>query len=508
MNNHRSVVVRLKSVSKRFGPVAALRDVDLVVASGRIMGLLGENGAGKSTLMKILYGLYSPDEGEIYIDGKAVRFRSPQDSILYGIGMVHQVSTLVPEFTGLENIVLGTREGRFQFSLTRERKKIQTLSAQFGLLFPLDQKVSALTAGEKQKIEIVRALYRGARVLILDEPTTSLVESEFVQLLTSLRRFVDGGVTVVFITHKIREVMAACDEVTVLRRGEVQGNLQRHEMTKDSLVKLMFMDRNIAVTESALPLIDHVDVALSLQPVLSFDGVSTSTLRDLSFQAYGGEIVGVAAVSGNGEKDFAELPINPKRITKGTASLMGSPINGWSTVDVLRQGVFYTPEDRNHEGVLNEGSIVENMLLGHHRDSRFTRWGHFVDWPRLRLDTEASVSAFNVATPDIDVAIRRLSGGNVQKTILARAFLRDPRLLIVHNPTSGLDISTVEFIFSRLEGSRQAGMAIVWVNEDLDELMMLSDRIVVLNKGRIHGTFVRGEFDKLAIGASMLGESA
>lgn len=503
-----SAIVYLKGVCKRFASVTALQDVDLVVTTGHIHGLLGENGAGKSTLMKILYGLYTPDEGELFIDGRAVRLRSPQDSILHGIGMVHQVSTLVPEFTALENIVLGTREGRLRFSLSRERDRITALSGEFGLSFPLDRKVGTLTAGEKQKIEIIRALYRGARVLILDEPTTSLVEHEFLQLLRSLRTFVERGVTVVFITHKIREVMAACDTVTVLRKGAVQGHLQKEEMSQDALVKLMFMDRDIAVTESALPKVERREVSRTPNPVLELHGVSTATLSTLDLAVHGGEILGIAAVSGNGEKDFAELLTNPVSITSGTMRLHGEEVQRCSTLELFRRGVFYTPEDRIHEAILNEGSVMENMLLGHQQDAEFRRPGGMVNWRAVRRSAEEAVRQFNVATPHVDLAIRRLSGGNIQKAILARAFMSNPKLLITHNPTSGLDIATVEFIFAQLEEYRRNGMAIVWVNEDLDELMILSDRIAVLHRGQINGIFTRDSFDKLAIGARMLGETA
>ena len=508
MTEKGTAVVYLKGVSKRFGSVAALQDVDLVVTAGQIHGLLGENGAGKSTLMKILYGLYHPDDGEVYIEGRQVRMRSPQDSIHQGIGMVHQVSTLVPDFTALENIVLGTREGRFRFSLAPEREKITALSREFGLRFPLDRKVSRLTAGEKQKIEIVRALYRGARVLILDEPTTSLVESEFLQLLTSLKIFVERGVTVVFITHKIREVMAACDTVTVLRKGAVQGHLRKDEMSQNSLVKLMFMDRDIDVTESALPKVHRQEVTPSPEPVFVLRNAGTDTLSGVNIDVYGGEILGIAAVSGNGEKDLAELFINPQRVSAGSILFDGEDVCRESTVGMFRRGVFYTPEDRIREGILNEGSIMQNVLLGHHTEGLFTRPLHFINWPAVRSAADEAVQKFNVDTPSVDLAIRRLSGGNIQKTVLARAFMGSPRLLVTHNPTSGLDIATVEFIFSQLEESRRAGMAIVWVNEDLDELMILSDRIAVLHEGTLTGLFNRRDFDKLTIGACMLGETA
>jgi simple sugar transport system ATP-binding protein len=316
-------LVSLQGVSKAFGEVVALDNVDFSVREGEIHGLLGENGAGKSTLMKILYGLYAPDEGVITMDGSTVEISSPYDSIQLGIGMVHQVSTLVPEFTALENIILGTKGEAFKLPLERERKHIRELSKEYGLTFPLDVKIVELSAGIKQKVEIVRALYRGAKVLILDEPTTSLVESEFQQLLESLQAFVKRGVTVIFITHKIREVMMACQTATVLRKGKVQGQLPKEEMSQEKLVKLMFIEKDIDVNESALPTVSVPKVERSQSPVLSMRNVNvtggeeTPGLTDISLDVYGGEIVGVAAVSGNGEKEIAEIVVQPREMSSG-----------------------------------------------------------------------------------------------------------------------------------------------------------------------------------------------
>ncbi len=509
-SRHSPAVVYLKGVTKRFGEVAALSDVDFVVTQGEIHGLLGENGAGKSTLMKILYGLYHPDEGELYLEGRPCRLRSPHDSIGHGIGMVHQVSTLVPEFTAVENIILGAPGHPFRLPIAEARRRVEELSDSFGLVFPLDARVGTLSAGIKQKVEIVRALYRGARILILDEPTTSLVESEFRSLLESLRQFVANGLTVVFITHKIREVMEACNVVTVLRRGEVQGRIEGGEMEKNALVQLMFAERTIEVTDSALPTVERIEIKRSPEPVLSFVNASTATghsgvgLSDLSLEVHGGEILGITAVSGNGENDLAELAINPTRLISGDIRLEGKSMHDATTLDMFARGVSYTPEDRIREGILNDGSIAFNMLLGHHRNQRYVRNG-FVDWSAVRDAATRQVKAFNVATPSIDLAIRRLSGGNIQKSILARAFLDEVRLLVTHNPTSGLDIATVEAIFQHLEARRRSGTAILWINEDLDELMIMSDRIAVLHNGRINGIFERESFDKYAIGLAMLG---
>ena len=512
-----SAFVECRNIFKSFGGVRALDDVSLSVDRGEVRGLLGENGAGKSTLMKILYGLYSPDTGSIVVDGTSVAIRAPVDSIRLGIGMVHQVSTLVPEFTAIENIVMGTDGDPFRLPLTKTKKRIAQLTDEFGLSFPPDTRVKTLSAGVKQKVEIARALFRGAELLILDEPTTSLVESEFRQLLASLNALVARGVTVIFITHKMREVMEACHSVTVLRKGRVQSSIGREEMTTERLVKLMFTEQDIAVTESALPQIEVGSTERTRDPVLRLTSVHTGSdrdgadvtgnLTDVTLDVHGGEIVGVAAVSGNGERQLAEIVVHPRMISHGRIEINGESLAGRSTLDVFSRGVAFTPEDRAREGILTEGTITENVLLGHHGEARFTRKG-IVDWRSVHVAAKETIRRFRVDTPDENLPIRRLSGGNIQKVIMGRALLSEPRLLVTHNPTSGLDFSTVEFIFRQLVALRAAGGAVLWINEDLDELMMLSDRIAVLHRGTIAGVFNRDEFDKYQIGLRMIGGEA
>lgn len=509
MNNNN--FVELKNIRKVFGPVVALDDVNFSVLKGEIHGLLGENGAGKSTLMNILYGLYRPDKGEVYIEGKKVSISSPYDSIKLGIGMVHQVSTLVPQFNAIENIILGTEKNKFELKLHEEIEKIEKLSKELGLLFPFNVKVKDLPAGIKQKIEIVRALYRGAKLLILDEPTTSLVESEFKELLKTLKSLVNKGLTIIFITHKMREVLEACDRVTILRKGKVQGVLNRNQMTTESIVKMMFIEKDIKITENALPKVDLPDVRKSSKPILELKNVFVEPseksvgLKNVSFELYGGEILGVSAVSGNGEKDLAEVIINPKKIKSGEIFIDGDRINNLSTLEVFSKGVFYTPEDRIKEGILPEGNLKENILLGHHYEEKFIRNKLFIDWSKTEEITRDLINKFNVYAPSEEIAIRRLSGGNIQKVIMSRAFVNPIKLLVTHNPTSGLDFSTVEFIFKKLVEKRIEGSGILWIAEDLDELMILSDRILVLYKGEIRGIFNRNEFDKYKIGLLMIG---
>ena len=508
---NREFFVELKNIRKVFGSVVALDNVNFSVYKGEIHGLLGENGAGKSTLMNILYGLYTPDKGEIFIEGKKVKINSPYDSIKLGIGMVHQVSTLVPQFNAIENIILGTEKNKYKLKIEEEKDKIKNLSNELGLNFPLDIKVKDLSAGIKQKIEIARALFRGAKLLILDEPTTSLVESEFRDLLKTLKSLVSKGVTIIFITHKMREVNEACERVTILRKGKVQGILNKDEMTTENIVKMMFIEKDIKVTESALPKVDLPPSKKSEKPILVLKNVFVESteksvgLKNISFDVYGGEIVGVAAVSGNGEKDLAEVVIKPKRIKSGEIFIDGEKINGLSTIEVFNKGVFYTPEDRVKEGILPEGNLKENTLLGHHYEEQFLNKNLFLKWNRIKEVTSDVIRRFNVYAPSEEISIRRLSGGNIQKVIMGRAFVNPIKLLVTHNPTSGLDVSTVEFIFKKLVDTRDEGSAVLWIGEDLDELMILSDRIIVLYKGELRGIFNRDEFDKYKIGLLMIG---
>ena len=506
------MIAELKGIGKSFGGIMALDNVDFTVRKGGIHGLLGENGAGKTTLMNILFGYYRADHGEIHFLGQKVMIHSPHDAIRMGIGMVHQLSTLVPEFSAVENIVLGTKERRLSLRLEKECRGIQELSGKLGLEFPLNTKVKNLPAGVKQKVEIIRALYKSARLIILDEPTTYLVESEFHQLLQSVRILVEQGITFIFITHKIREVLEACDTVTVLRKGRVEGSLERKELEPESLVRMMFVEKQIRINENALPKILLPERTRAAEPVLSLRDVCVAAggqgvgLDHVSFDVYGGEILGIASVSGNGEKQLVKVTVCPAGIKKGDILINQKSIRGLSTSGVFGRGVFFTPEERVKEGILNDGSVKENILLGHQDERRFIRQRWFVNWDEAGRAARKTIEDYHIYAPDENALVRRLSGGNIQKVIIGRAFVSPIYLLVTHNPTVGLDISSVEFVLRKLLELREAGGAVLWVNEDLDELMMLSDRILVLHRGRVQRMFRREEFDKYRIGLSMIGE--
>jgi len=504
------LIISTKKLRKTFGHLVALNDVDFSVRRGEIHGLLGENGAGKSTLMNILYGLYQPTGGDIFIDGEKAHFTRPADSIKHGIGMVHQYSTLVPSFTAVENIILGTATQ--SFNLVEESEKMRGLADSYGFDFPLEAKVEELTVGIRQRIEMVRALYKNAKILILDEPTTSLVESEFEQLKRSLQALIKKGITCIFITHKIREILETCQRATVLRKGKIEGVLDIKEATKEKLVKLMFMDQTIEVTDSALPEVKVGTIQRSEKPICEMIDIKTKGkeervgLKGITFEVYGGEIFGVAGITGNGQKELAEAIINPSSLSSGDILLNGKSLKHLSTIDVFNAGVAYIPEDRMKEAILPEGSLTKNVLLSHFSEEQFQKHHIFVDWGKAGQKTRDIISEFKILAPNEKVEIRRLSGGNIQKVVLGRALLNPVDLLLAHNPCSGLDISTVEHILNKLIDIRNKGKAVLWINEDLEELMLCSDRIGVIHDGRLQGIFMRGQFDKLKIASFMTGD--
>ena len=502
-------VIEVRNIRKRFGQVTALNGVDFSVRSGEIHGLLGENGAGKSTLMNILYGLYQPDAGEVRVDDKPVHIGSPADSIRLGIGMVHQASTVVPSYTAFENIVLGTR--RSHFNRTVVAQQIRSLGTQYGFEFPLDTKVEQLAFGERQRIEIVRALYRGARILILDEPTTSLVEHEVDKLRDSLQALAHEGLACVFITHKIREVFGICDTATVLRKGVVQGFTLIKESSKDELVALMFGDQDIKVSENALPVIDIRPMTRTKQPVCELIDVGcpslhgADALEGVALQIVGGEILGVAGVSGNGQRELAAAIMNPTGKVSGQVLLGGERMNECSTAEILSRGVAFVPEDRMREAILPAASLVKNFLLPHFNDKHYRTHRVFIDWRRVAEEARKVIGEFNVVATSETEPIMHLSGGNIQKLVLGRALTPDVQLLLAYNPCAGLDVATVESILQRMVDLRDKGRAVLWINDDLDELMICSDRIAVLYKGTLRGIVSRAEFDKYHIGGLMTG---
>lgn len=508
-----------RGIYKAFGDVIALDHVNFSLKEREIHGLLGENGAGKTTLMNIVYGMYKADKGELYINGKKVKIPCPKDAMKCKIGMVHQHFTLVPEFTVLENMIMGMKRGeKFSPSLCskEERNKILKLSEKFGLKFPLDVKVKELPMGVRQRAEIARILYRGAEILILDEPTSSLVPHEVDKLFASLKTMVKEGLTIVFITHKVREAMSVCDRTTVLKDGKVRCIFSEKEMTPSKLVTMM-VGGKIDVSKSILYGKLRKEVSLvhpSKKPSLTVRNLSVLSgkeifaVKNCSFEVYGGEIFGMAGVSGNGQKELLDAILKLRKAEKGDIIIDGKNVENLSTSKILAMDVVYIPEDRIKEGVLPSVTVAENLILGHHKDKQFSKKRFFLRWLDLKSLSSTSkelISGYDIKTPNEKALALTLSGGNIQRLMLARAFSRPAKLLLAHDPSKGLDVTSTEFVLKKLVESKSKGAAVLWICEDLDQLLSLSDRIGVIYEGEIVGVLKKKEFNKYKIGMAMTG---
>ena len=507
-----TALVQMRDIHKAFGDVVALRGVHFQLAPGEIHGLLGGNGAGKTTLMNILYGLYAEDAGEIYVRGQRVDIRSPRDALTHGIGMVHQHFLQIAPFTVAENILLGTLPKMASVShLEKGIAHIQQLAQRFGLDVDPHALVEDLPVGVRQRVEILKALYRGVQILILDEPTTNLTPQEVDALFQSLRAMVDEGMSVVFITHKIREVMAVCDRVTVLRDGQNVFTVRREEATEEDLVRGM-VGEQLDVSQSFLfagrPREDdhhtfgRVIVEVENLTVLADNGVPT--VQACSFQVREGEILGIAGVAGNGQRELVEALMGIRPVAGGRVVLNGIEVKEGETTTLLSRGVAYIPEDRLEDGFLPLASVAHNLILGYHRQPPYAH-GHFLNWKAIFRTAWDLIREYSIRTLGPDDLAANLSGGNIQRLMLARAFSHPMRVLIAHNPTRGLDIPSTEFVYHKLLEQRAAGTAVLLVSEDLDELLLLCDRIGVLYRGRMMGILERSQFDKYLIGQMMAG---
>lgn len=503
--------LHMKGIRKQFGPLVALRDVDFMIGRGEIHGLLGGNGAGKTTLMNVLYGLYKADAGEIFLRGQPVQIQAPRDAIGHGIGMVHQHFLQVPHFTVTQNIVLGSPlKNRPTMQLAAAQARIAELSERFGLHVDPGARISDLPMGARQRVEILKALYRGADILILDEPTTNLTPQEVDSLFESLQRMVADGMSVVFITHKLREVMAVCTMITVLRNGAHQITLPKAEVSEELIVKTMVgsdvdLEESILFAEAEIPA-ESATTGPALLAVehLSVQGPGEAPLlHDVSLAVHAGEILGIAGVAGNGQQELLEaiLAIRP---ATGEVRLDGRSLQNMDTRQRLHQGIAYVPEDRVQDGILPTTNVAQNLILGVHDQPPFARRG-LLQWPVIYRHADDLIAEYNIQTQGAQQAAGALSGGNMQRLILARALSQRSKVLLLHNPTSGLDIPTVEQIYQQLRERRAQGAAIMLVSDDLDELMLLADRILVLYRGTLAGALPRSAFDKYEIGRMMSG---
>ena len=477
--------IELIGIDKKFGAVHANKNINLTVAKGSIHGIIGENGAGKSTLMSILYGFYHADSGEIRIDGKPVAIRDSQSAIAAGIGMVHQHFMLVENFTVLENLMLGAEGGPLLGKGTdAARDALKKLEDDYELEVDPDAVVEELPVGLQQRVEILKAMYRGAEILILDEPTGVLTPAEADHLFKILRVLRDQGKTVILITHKLREIMAITDTVSVMRRGEIVATRTTAETTVEELAELM-VGRRVLL---------HVDkgdsrpgeVFLSVRNLTVKDQRGVTMVDNVSFDVRSGEILGIAGIAGNGQSELLEAITGIRKPTSGEILFCGEPVTGFDPARLRRMGLAHIPEDRHHMGLVLAFEEAENAILGYHRDDRYGR-GAFLKPDAVRKAAVDEIEKYDIRPPNPRLKTANFSGGNQQKIVVAREIERDPKLLVVGQPTRGVDIGAIEFIHRRIIETRDAGKAVLLVSVELDEIRSLSDRVLVMFAGKIVG---------------------
>ena len=494
--------VEAVGVVKSFPGVLANDHVDFDLRTGEIHALLGENGAGKSTLMNILAGLYRPDEGEIRIDGRPVAFRSPRDAIAAGLGMVHQHFTLVPSQTVTENIVLGLDRPRFLLNARGSEEEIRRLAAQFGLRVDPRAKIWQLSVGEQQRVEILKMLYRGARILIMDEPTAVLAPQEVEELFRTLRAMTAAGRSVVFISHKLTEVLAIADRITVMRRGRVTASgIPAAGATRTDLARMM-VGRDVLELLQRTPF-SPGEILLSVRDVEADNDRGLPAIRGVSLDVRAGEVVGIAAVAGNGQAELAEV-ITGLRPCRGSVAVGGEKISNRSPGHAIRRGVAHVPEDRTGVGSAPNLSLLDNLIMKRFRKAPVSR-GWLIDDAAARALAESLKDEYKISAPTIDTAARLLSGGNLQRLILAREIETKPALLVACQPTRGLDVGAIEAVHRLLLERREQGAAILLVSEDLDEILALADRVDVMYEGQIVGSFDARTADVHEIGLLMTG---
>jgi simple sugar transport system ATP-binding protein len=496
------VKLELRGITKRFGSLTANDAIDLVVEPGEIHALLGENGAGKSTLMNVLYGLYTPDEGQILVDDVPVSFNGPGDAMAAGIGMVHQHFMLIPVFSVAENVELGReRTSRFGFlDRRRARREVEEVSDRYGLKVPVDALVQDLPVGVQQRVEIIKALVRDAKVLILDEPTAVLTPQETDELMEVMRTLKKAGTSIVFITHKLREVRAVADRITVIRRGKVVGEASPTS-TAAELASLM-VGRPVKLNIDKTPA-QPGDVVVAADGVRILDDAGQVVVDDVSFDVRAGEIYALAGVQGNGQTELTEAMVGLTQLSGGSIALSGRDITRSSVDDILDSGVGYVPEDRLHDGLISSFTVAENLILDLYDNRPFSK-GMSIDLGLVRDNAEKKVEEFDIRTSSTEHTASTLSGGNQQKVVLARELSRPLKLLIVAQPTRGLDVGSMEFVHKRIVEERDNGAAVILVSTELDEVLGLADRIGVMYRGQIIGE-VPGGTDAETIGLLMAG---
>ncbi|MFC9459663.1 MULTISPECIES: ABC transporter ATP-binding protein [unclassified Streptomyces] len=507
MNASSPPAVELRGITKRFPGVVANRDIDITVRRGTVHALCGENGAGKSTLMKILYGMQKPDEGTIAVDGTQVTFATPADAIARGIGMVHQHFMLADNLTVLENVVLGAE--KLHGIGGRARTKIREISEAYGLGVRPDVLVEELGVADRQRVEILKVLYRGARTLILDEPTAVLVPQEVDALFDNLRELKSEGLTVIFISHKLGEVLSVADEITVIRRGTTVGTADPRNTSTKQLAELM--------VGSELPSPETEESTVTDTPMLhlagvrltqtDLDGVERVILDDVTFTIRRGEVLGIAGVEGNGQSELVEAIMGMRTADRGTVALDGADVTRTPTRKRREAGVGYIPEDRHRHGLLLEAPLWENRVLGHVTERPNSKRG-LLDLKAARADTERIVRDYDVRTPGIEVTAASLSGGNQQKLIVGREMSHAPKLLIAAHPTRGVDVGAQAQIWDQIRRARREGLAVLLISADLDELIGLSDTLRVMYRGRLVADADPATITPEELGSAMTGAAS
>lgn len=496
-------MLEMRGITKRFPGVIANDNVSFDVHPGEVHTLLGENGAGKSTLMKILYGLYQPEEGSVFLNGERVQLQSPSDAIAHRIGMIHQHFMLVSSLSVAENVALGLRSSRGPITdLKQVSNKIRTLSDRYGLQVDPDSYIWQLAVGERQRVEIIKALYRDVQLLVLDEPTAVLTPQEVDDFFVILREMTSDGRGLIFISHKLNEVMQLSDRISVLRSGKLVGTTSPDQTTREDLAQMM-VGREVLANREERPAA-KTKVALRIQNLQVGGDRGVDALVDFNLDVRAGEILGVAGVSGNGQRELAEAITGLRPVKNGTVSLYDKSITGLSPKSVRDQGIAFVPEERMRDGAIGEFSVADNLVLHNHHSPRFSRAG-FLNFKAIRAHCTKLVADFRVLTPTIDTPAKNLSGGNIQKFIIARELDSEPGVLIAAQPTRGVDIGAAEYIHSRLLAARNAGTAIMVISEDLDEVMLLADRIAVICQGSMMGVIDRASASREKLGLMMAG---
>ena len=496
--------LELRGITKRFPGVVANDNVNLTLNTGEVLSLIGENGAGKSTLMSVLYGMYKPDEGDILLDGSPKVFTSPADAIAAGIGMVHQHFMLVPVFTVAENVVLGVEPtgALGKLNIDEARRMVREISDKYNLDLDPDAVIEDLPVGVQQRVEIVKVLLRDAKVVVFDEPTAVLTPSEIIEFFEIVKTLVSAGRGVVFITHKLKEALNIADRIAVLRRGKVVGEADPKTATESQIAEMMVgrpvqltVDKNSAKAG---------DVVLKVTDLTVLDADGRTHVENVSFEVHSGEIVGIAGVQGNGQTELVEALTGLRKATSGVVALDGKDLTHSDPRERHQMGMAHIPEDRQRQGLVGGLSVAENLVLTRYHDDQFSH-GVIVDWEAADAIAETLITEYDIRTPSKETGVGTLSGGNQQKVIVARELSRDLRLTIAAQPTRGVDVGSIEYIHSRIVKERDAGTAVLIVSTELEEVMALSDRLLVMYRGKVVAELDPKKVTPMEVGLYMAG---